>query len=164
MLADDALALQGVSSCCALPDFKPADHDCLWLLRLWVTAVPYCVSCLLIMPVFGSSVCEWLLCLLVFHAFDDACPPLFRLWVAVVPCRISNLLNMTVFGFSGCKWLLCLVIFMPLMMPVLGSSDCEWLLYLAEFQACWSWLSLALQCVSVSCALLYFMPVNDIYS
>ena len=98
----------------------------------------YCISHLQTMTVFGSSACEWLLCLGVFPASDDACSWLFRLWVAVATCWISSLLIMTVFGSSGC----------------------EWLLYIAKFQACWPWLSLALQTVGGCCALVNFKPAD----
>ena len=60
-------ALQSVSSCCALLCFKPADEAC-FLLRMWMAAVPYCVSNLLMKPVLCSPECEWLLCLSVFQA------------------------------------------------------------------------------------------------
>ena len=150
-----SLALQAVSGCGALLQFQPANHACPWLSRLWVTVVPCYNSSLLIMPVLGSPVGEWLWCLatilacwsclslvfqdvsghdalLQFYLADHACPWLSRKWVAVVPCCNSGLL----------------------IMLALGSSVCEWLWCSAATVACWLCLSLALQLVSDCCALL----------
>ena len=62
------VAYQPVSSRCALLCFKAADDACPLLSRMWVAAVPYCVSGLLMMPVLCSPESEWLLCLAVFQA------------------------------------------------------------------------------------------------
>ena len=138
-----SLVLQEVSSCCVLVCFKPTDNDFPWLFSLWVAAVPGCVSCLLTMPILGSPVCEWLLCLTVFQACwqclsltlqtvsgwcallcfrpaNNACPLLSRWCVVVMPYSVSSLLTM----------------------PIVGPPGSEWLLFLAVFQACWQCLSL----------------------
>ena len=58
-----SLALQDVSGCGVLLQFWPTDDACPWLSREWVAMVPCCTSSLLMMPVFGSPVGEWLWCL-----------------------------------------------------------------------------------------------------
>ena len=62
------LALQFVCGSSALLYFKPTNDACPWFFRKWVAAVPYCVSSLLMIPVIGSPVCEWLQQLVVFQA------------------------------------------------------------------------------------------------
>ena len=53
-----SLALQCVSGCSSLLDFKPDDANS-WLSSVWVTAVSFWLLNLM-MPIFGSSACEWL--------------------------------------------------------------------------------------------------------
>ena len=79
--------------------------------------------------------------LVCFKPADDAWPWLSSMWVAAVPWCVSSLLTMS----------------------VLGSPVCEWLLCHDVFQACWQWLSLALQDVSGCCALVCFKPADDAY-
>ena len=63
------LTLQGVSGYIALLCFMPTDDPCPWVSRLWVTAVPCCVSSLLMIPVLGSLESEWLQCLAMFQVY-----------------------------------------------------------------------------------------------
>ena len=64
------LAVQEVSGWLLnLLHFKLTDDACHWLPRMWVATMTCCHSCLLIMPVFGSSVCEWPLWLAAFQAY-----------------------------------------------------------------------------------------------
>ena len=106
-----SLALQPVSGCCALLCFKLADTSCSWLTRKWVAAVHCCDSSLLTIPILGSPVCEWLLCLALFQAcweylflalqpvsgccaflclkaVDNPCSWLSRMWVPAVTCYV----------------------------------------------------------------------------
>ena len=83
-------ALQGVSGCHALLCFKPADNACPLLSRMWVAAMPCCVSSLLA---------------------DDSCPLHSREWVAAMPCCVSSLLMMPVICSPACEWLPCLAMF-----------------------------------------------------
>ena len=81
------LAFQAVSGYCALPYFMPvykifsmwvsvpcyiyaSSCACSWLFRLWVTTVPCCISCLIMVIVLGFSGCEWLLCLALFYVWS----------------------------------------------------------------------------------------------
>ena len=185
--ADSALslALQGVSGCYALMYFKPTDKAFLWLFRLWVAVVPWCVSSLLTMPVFDSSGCKWLLCLDVnSKPADHACPLLFSLWVAAVLCCVSECwqCSLMVLQFvsdycvSVCfkpankacswlssKWVAAVPWFVSSMltMPGLGSPECECLLCLDVFPVCWQCLLLALQYVSVCGALVCLKPTDN---
>ena len=157
-----SLTFQLVSGCHRLLCFKPTDNDCPWLFSLWVAAVPWYVSNLVTIPVLGSSASEWLSCLSVFQACwqclflalqpvsdscallyfkpaDNSCPWLSSKWVAAVPWCVSSLMTM----------------------PVLGSPACEQQLCLGVFQACWQYLSLVLQLVSGSCALLCLKLINN---
>ena len=72
------------------------------------------ISCLLIMPVSGSLVSEWLQCLAVFKPTDKL-----------------------ILGSLECQWLLWLHPFPSLLtVLVLDSPVCEWLLWLNTFHAC----------------------------
>ena len=113
-----------------------ADHAYHWLSSLWVAVVPFCNSSLLITPVLGSPVGEWLWCIAAILASWTSLSS--RMWVAVVPCHNSSLL----------------------IIPVLGSPESEWLWCLAAILAFWSCLSLALQNVSSCGALLQFWPAD----
>ena len=138
------------------------DYTGALLSSMWVTAVPHCVLSLLIMPVLGSSECEWLLCLTVFQACwqclffalqdvsnccallgfkptDNASPEHFSKWVAAMLCCVSSILTM----------------------PICGSSVCEWLLCFAVFQAYWQYLSVILKSVSGDHAIMHFKPVDN---
>lgn len=57
-----ALALQTVSSCCVLLCFKHIS------LALQEVSESCGISSLLRIPVLGTPVCEWLLCLVIFEA------------------------------------------------------------------------------------------------
>ena len=61
-----SLALQDVSGCDALLQFWLANNACHWLFRWSVAVVSCCNSSLLMMPVLGSSGCEWIWCLAAF--------------------------------------------------------------------------------------------------
>ena len=50
-----------------------------------------------------------------------------------------------------------------LTMPVLGSPGCEWLLCLDALQACWQWLSLALQLVGGCYVSLHLKPADGAF-
>ena len=116
-------SLQEVSDYCALLCFKHDDDTCLLLSRKWVTAVPCCVSSLLMMPVLCSPVCKWLLCLVVFQVcwwclssalqgvsgccallcLKPANAYLFsREWVSAMPCCVSSLLMMSILCSPVC--------------------------------------------------------------
>ena len=105
---------------------------------MWVAVELCCNFSLLIVPVLGSLVCEWLWCLAAILACWSCHPWLCRMWVAVVPYCNSGLL----------------------IMPLLGSSACEWLWCLAAILTYWSYLFLALQFVSGCDALLQFYPID----
>ena len=62
------LVLQEVSGYFALQCLVPAHDAYSWLSRMWVATLPYNISYLLMMLVLDSPVCEWLLCLAIFHA------------------------------------------------------------------------------------------------
>ena len=125
------LALQSVGGHCALMHFKAADDiyswlsrmwvaavpwylsrllidACSWLFRKWVAAVPWCISRLLLMHILGSPACEWLLCLAAFKVADNVCSWFCSLWVVAVPFGVSRLLIMLVLGSAACEWLLSL--------------------------------------------------------
>lgn len=127
--------------------------------------IPCYISYMLIMPDFGSTVCEWLLylaaflacwcclplphqyvssCIVLLHfSFaHHACLWLFSLCVAVVPWCNSSLLMIPVLDSLVGGWLLCLAAF-RLDKTYPGSLESEWLLSLAVFQACWLSLLLA---------------------
>ena len=127
---------------------KPADYAYYWFSSMWVIAVPYSVTNLLTMLVYGSLECEWLLCLVVFQACwqclslalqrvsvfytmqyfkptNYACPWLSSMWVAAVPFPILNPLIMPVLDTLGCEWLHYSVSTL-LTMTVLNFLDSEW--------------------------------------
>ena len=137
-----SLALQMVSDRACFV-FKPAENGCPWLFSLWVTGLAM-FSSLLKMVILGSPDGEWqgLLCFqacwkwlslalqgvsdwtcFVFKPAENGCPWLSRMWVTGL-AFFSSLLKMI----------------------VLDSPVGEW--HLLCFQACWKWLSLALQHVS----------------
>ena len=128
-----SLALQEVSGRGSLLQFKPADHTCPWLSRMWVAVVLYCnfswSSVFLTLQ--DVSSCG---ALLHFYPANDACPWFSRKWVAMAPCYNISLL----------------------IMSVLDASEGEWLWCLAAILACWSCLFLALQLVSGHSVLLQF--------
>ena len=154
------LALQDVSGCCGLLCFKPAKNACSWLFSLWVATVHCCVSRLLTISVFNSSVGEWLLCNTVFQACwqslslalqeVSSCCALLCLKPAdnLYPWHSSWWVT------AGCVWSLLTTL-------VFGSLGSKWLLWLAMLQAWWLFLSLALQYVSSCCALLCFKPADN---
>ena len=109
---------------------------------MWVAVIPCCNPSLLIIPVLGSLVGEWLWCLSAILAVNHAHLLLIREWVAVVPyCNFS-----------------------PLSMPVLHSLGSEWLWCLAVILACWSYLSMAPQFVGGCSALLQFKPADHAFA
>ena len=123
---------------------KPAENGCPWLSSQWVIGLAL-FSSLLKMVVLGSPVSEWqgLLCFQVCWK-----------WLSLALQSVSD---RACFVFkpaeNGCPWLSSqwvtgLAFFSSLLkMVVLGSPECEWQGLLC-FQACWKWLSLALQYVS----------------
>ena len=128
-----SLALQPVSGCSALLCFKLTDDPCPWLSRVWVAAVPCCISNLLMMPVLGSPVCEWLQCLAMFQTYFS--PWLSSLWVAAVAHCVSSLL----------------------IIPILGSSESECLWFLAALQACWSNLFCFFRTWVAACPVVFYV-------
>ena len=105
---------QQVSGCCFLLCFKPGDEAFSLLLRMWVAAVPFCVSSessLLMLLALCSPVGEWLLCHTCLKPANYACPLLSSWWVAAVLSCISSLLMMLVLCSPVGEWLLCLVVF-----------------------------------------------------
>ena len=111
-------------------------HACYWPFRKWVAVVLCYNSSLLMMPILGSLVGEWLWCLaailaccwclsldlqwvsgcgalLQFWPADGAYPWLSRKWVAMAPYCNSSLLMMLVLGFPGSEWLWCLAAILP---------------------------------------------------
>jgi len=159
--AHKACPLQSVSGLCGQPDLDPAHNVCPWLFSMWVTSIVHWIWTLLMVPVLGFPVCEWLLwwagfgtcsrCLslalqyvsgfcggLNLDPADNTCTWLFRKWVASMVSWIWTLLTT----------------------PVLGSPGCEWLLWWAEFGPC-SWhLYLALQDVGGFHGELYLDPAH----
>ena len=114
---------------------------CPWLSSQWVTGFAL-FSNLLKMFVLGSPECVWLC--FVLKLAENGCPWLFRRWVTGLALLLS-LLRMIALASPVGEWL---GLFSSLLkMVVLGASGCGWLGSLC-FQACWKWLSLALQEVS----------------
>ena len=123
-----------VSSCHTSLHFNPADDACPWLCRMWVAAVPWSVSILLMI----------------------AALTFFRMWVVVIPGFISILLIVLIIGSPVGKWLPCFAVFkldhswlcrkwvaavpysssILLTTPVYCSLVCEWLPCLAALQFC----------------------------
>ena len=64
-----SLTLQFVSGCSVLLCPKLTDDPCSWVFRKWVAAVPCLVSNLVMIPILGSSICEWLQCPAVSQAY-----------------------------------------------------------------------------------------------
>ena len=179
------LALQEVSGYYVLPYFMPAHDAYSWLSRLWVATLPCNISCLLMMPILGSSESEWPLCLAIFCACSPVLgspvcewllfPAIFHacswcLFLALQPVSSYFALQYFMPAHDACSWLssqwvatLPCNISCLLMMLVLGSPASEWLFALQYFMpahnAC-SWLSrewvATLPC-NISCLLM--MPI-----
>ena len=160
------LGPQACESILYLLYFHLADDACPWLTSLWVAILSCPVSTVLIVPVLGSLVCEWLPChacistLLITPVLNSLvgewlpCLTIsswlmllvfgyHSLWVAKVHCYISSLLHAC--PWSSSLWVTAIahLVSSLLTMSVLDSSDSEWSLWLAAFQACWwhlSWL------------------------
>ena len=117
----------------------PTHDACSWLSSWWVATVPCHISCLLMMPIFGSPGSE---CLAISHACS---------WCLCLALQIVSGYCLIIFYASLCLFLALqsvsaaalLVHFMPAHMPVLDSPDCKWSLCLFIFHACnaYSWLS-----------------------
>ena len=163
-----------------LPYFMPAHDAYSWLSRLWVATLPCNISCLLMMPILGSSESEWPLCLAIFCACSPVLgspvcewllfPAIFHacswcLFLALQPVSSYFALQYFMPAHDACTWLsrmwvatLPCIISCLLMMLVLGSPGSE---CLAIFHA-WLWcLYLALQVVSGYFASPCFMPAHD---
>ena len=129
-----SLALQEVSDWACFV-FKPAENDCPWLFRGWVTELAL-FSSLLKMIVLGSPGGEWL-GLLCFQACWK--------WLSLALQKVSD---WACFVFklaeNECPWL-----------------SSWWVTGLALF-SCWKWLSLALQNVS-DWACFVFKPADNTY-
>ena len=138
-----AFAVQDVSGCYVSLHFETADDTFLWLFRQWVAALPCYILSQLTMPVPGSAVSEWRLCLIVLWVYWC----LFMTLQPVSSCHALPHLNL-------------------LITPVLYSSESQWLNTFPSFkfaddtcpllfrkwvtaislclQACWQCLYLAL--------------------
>ena len=139
------LALQRVSGYFALPYFMLAHYAWFWLSRLWVATVPCHISCLLMMPVFGSPACEWLLCLAIFHACSQCLLLALQIVSGCFACH-NSCLHMMI--FLALQEVSALSYFMPALDAYSWLSR-KWVVTLpCHIPAC-SWcLFLALQRVS----------------
>ena len=133
------LTLQEVSGHCALLCFIPADNAFPWFSSWSVITVSYYFLSLLLMPVFGSLVCERLQCLAESQACWW-CPSLVLQGVKIVSSSTVSLLSKpaddTFLYSTECKCLWCLTVIPSLLtISSLGPLVCVWLQCLAMFQA-----------------------------
>ena len=133
-----------MSGCCSSVHFKPTDNAYPWLFSLWVVALPYCISGLLITLTLQSvSGLQWLsmfqvvwqslslaaqsvhdcCALMPFKPAYNTCFWLFSLWVAALPLFFKSTHN-------AC----------PLSSALQPVSDCHALSYFKPVNNAWLWL------------------------